>query len=384
MGSLHKSSYHKSDIVNSFNIFVDTDRINEKHSSDKGDSLNIHLEGQAIEARDGEIIRISLVNFTMFNNLYMVDNNNNQYHVISKVGAGSFVDSGVLTFESKNYTNLADVADAFADSLVTYITSLSLSGVTSVSKTTVLPTGALNSTSNRLLDITLTTNGAVHGLSEFNIQTRVTNDSYLILGSERVVGSSFTQQSFKVTFPTTSTIRIQGYFPMQRMSDPFVYLRCENNQNGLEMNILSPNETGIDVLNSNVLAKLFRDVEFISYTANTGTEYFMNLQQRKLASLRLSLTDHRGRKLGRTYAQNGINTAAGLRKADGTFEKDTQTTLGNLSFSCVLKVDIIKKFDPHMLESPAPAPLPIPRKGPGVVTFQGMGRDPLNPYDGIL
>ena len=384
MGSLHKSSYHKSDIVNSFNIFVDTDRINEKHSSDKGDSLNIHLEGQAIEARDGEIIRISLVNFTMFNNLYMVDNNNNQYHVISKVGSGSFVDSGVLTFESKNYTNLADVADAFADSLVTYITSLSLSGVTSVSKTTVLPTGALNSTSNRLLDITLTTNGAVHGLSEFNIQTRVTNDSYLILGSERVVGSSFTQQSFKVAFPTTSTIRIQGYFPMQRMSDPFVYLRCENNQNGLEMNILSPNETGIDVLNSNVLAKLFRDVEFISYTANTGTEYFMNLQQRKLASLRLSLTDHRGRKLGRTYAQNGINTAAGLRKADGTFEKDTQTTLGNLSFSCVLKVDIIKKFDPHMLESPAPAPLPIPRKGPGVVTFQGMSRPGLNPYDGIL
>jgi len=384
MGSLHKSSYHKSDIVNSFNIFVDTDRINEKHSSDKGDSLNIHLEGQAIEARDGEIIRISLVNFTMFNNLYMVDNNNNQYHVISKVGTGSFVDSGVLTFESKNYEKLGDLANAFADSLVTYITSLSLSGVTSISKTTVLPTGTLNSTSNRLLDITLTTNGAVHGLSEFNIQTRVSNDSYLILGSERVVGSSFTQQSFKVTFPTTSTIRIQGYFPMQRMSDPFVYLRCENNQNGLEMNILSPNEAGVDVLNSNVLAKLFRDVEFISYTANTGTEYFMNLQQRKLASLRLSLTDHRGRKLGRTYAQNGINTAAGLRNADGTFEKNTQTTLGNLSFSCVLKVDIIKKFDPHMLDSPAPAPLPIPRKGPGALTWQGMGRDPLNPYDGIL
>jgi hypothetical protein len=379
MGSLHKSAYHKSDIVNSFNIFVDTDRISAKHSSDKGDSLNIHLEGQAIEARDGEIIRVSLVNFTMFNNLYMVDNNNNKYHIASKVGAGSFVQSGELTIESKNYANLGDLANAFADSLVTYITSLSLAGVTSVTKTSVAPTGTLNSTSNRLLDITITTD-AVHGLTEFNIQTRQSNDSYLILGSERVLGGSNTDQSFKVTFPTTTTIRIQGYFPMQRMSDPFVYLRCENNQNGLEMNILSPLETGVDVLNSNVLAKLFRDVEFISYNANTGTEYFMNLQQRKLASLRLSLTDHRGRKLGRTYGENGFKTAAGLRDSSGNFEKDTQSTLGNLNFTCVLKVDIIKMYNPHMLESPMPPPLPIPSKGPGVVVTQGMSRSPLNPF----
>ena len=380
MGSLHKSSYHKSDIVNSFNIFVDTDRINEKHGSDSGDSINIHLEGQAIEARDGEIIRITLVNFTMFNNLYMVDDNNNVYQIVSKVGTGSFVQSGNLTIESKNYGNIGDLANAFADSLVAYITSLNLTSVTSVSKTSVAPSGTLNSTSNRLLDITLTTNGAAHGLTEFNIQTRTTSDSYLLLGSERVVGGSNLDQSFKVTFPTTSTIRIQGYYPMQRMSDPFVYLRCENNQNGLEMNILSPLETGVDVLNSNVLAKLFRDVEFISYTANTGTEYFMNLQQRKLASLRLFLSDHRGRKLGRNQKEGSLKTAAGLRKTDGTFEKDTQSTLGNLNFTCVLKVDIIKKFDPHMLESPAPPPLPIPRKGPGVVTFQGMSRSGLNPF----
>tara|TARA_R110002153_G_scaffold264654_1_gene426694 strand:- start:932 stop:1390 length:459 start_codon:yes stop_codon:yes gene_type:complete len=152
------------------------------------------------------------------------------------------------------------------------------------------------------------------------------------------------------------------------------------------MKVLSPSEShsGVDVLNSDVLAKLFRDVEFISYSSNTGTEYFMNLQQRKLATIRLSLTDHRGRKLGRTYNESGLKTAAGLRAASGAFEKDTQTTLGNLSFSCVLKVEIIKKYDPHMLETPKPVSLPIPRKGPGVVTTQGMGRNPLNPYDGIL
>ena len=380
MGSLHKSSYHKSDIVNSFNIFVDTDRINSLHASDSGDSINIHLEGQAIEARDGEIIRITLTNFTMFNNLYMVDNNNNTYEIAHKVGVGSFVQSGALTIESKNYQKLGDLADAFADSLVTYITSLALVGVSSVTKTSVAPTGTLNSTSNRLLDLTLTTNGAAHGLTEFNIQTRVTSDSYLLLGSERVVGGSDTDQSFKVTFPTTTTIRIQSYFPMQRMTDPFVYLRCENNQNGLEMNVLSPFQSGVDVLNSNVLAKLFRDVEFITYSANTGVEYFMNLQQRKLASLRLFLSDHRGRRLGRTFDKGASRTAAGLRDINGNFEKNTQSTLGNLNFTCVLKVDIISKYDPHMLESPAPAPLAVPRRGPGVVTWQGMSREPLNPF----
>ena len=63
---------------------------------------------------------------------------------------------------------------------------------------------------------------------------------------------------------------------MQRMSDPYIYVRCENVSNGLEMSVLDSavGASGPDVINSNILAKVFRDVEFISYHTQTGDDYF--------------------------------------------------------------------------------------------------------------
>jgi len=379
--SLQRSRFHGQEVVNSFNIFIDSEKsslVGDKQS--EGDDVHIHFEGQTIEAGDGENIRLSLLNFTMFNNTYMVNINNSRFNVRGVSGTNpSFLD--VVDIDRKNYANLKDIATSFATNLGTYLATKS--AAVSFENTTVLPNSTtMSATDDRLLDITLTAkNGGgatiAHGITDLKIQCLESlGDSYTILGANRQDDSTDTAfSSLKITI-ATNTIRVQGYFPMQRLSDPYVYLRCNNAQSGLEMSVLS-NDRGAynsDIINSDIFAKLFKDVEFINYESNTGEEYFMNLQQRKLANLRFTLTDSKGRKLGRTSNQRDLGTAAGLVDINNQFESNLQNTTGNLYFTAVIKVDIIKNASPVKLESEGIKPALPASKTQSTYVWQDYGR----------
>ena len=380
-GSLQSSRFENQQIVNSFNIFVDSEKAKVVgDGTSKGDDVKIHLEGQTIEAGAGEIIRISLLNFTMFNNLYMIDANNSKFNITYNIGAGIVTNKPALVLPNKNYHNLSDIANEFADLVGAFI--VANTGATGYTKTSVSPsTTALKLTSNRLLDVTLTLTGT-SGLTDFNIQTKASDgDTYTILGANRLdFDSDHNYSSLKVTI-SGATVRIQGYYPMQRMSDPYVYLRCGNIQNGLEMSVLSSDRGryNSDIINSDILGKVFRDVEFISYESNTGIEYFMNLQQKKLSQLRLFLTDSKGRFLGRVNNDRSTGSAAGLvSDADGK----TQSSLGNLFFTAVLRVDIIRVSVPQVLETtPIPPALPASKTQASTVVWAGGGLPKDLKYD---
>ena len=379
--SLQRSRFHGQEIVNSFNIFVDSEKstlVGDRQS--EGDDVHVHFGGQTIEASDGENIRLSLLNFTMFNNTYMVNVNNSRFNVRGASGTTpSFLD--VVNIERKNYLNLKDLATSFATNLGTYLATKSAAAT--FENTTVLPSSTtMSATDNRLLDITLTSKNssnvtAAHGITALHVQClEAEGESYILLGGNRQDDSTDTGfSSLKITI-ATNTIRVQGYFPMQRLSDPYVYLRCNNAQSGLEMSVLS-NDRGLynsDIINSDIFAKLFKHVEYINYESNTGDEYFINLQQRKLASLRFFLTDSKGRKLGRTSGQRDLGTAAGLTDTNLAFESNTQNKTGNLNFTAVIRVEIIKNRSPVKLESEGIAP-PLPaRRAQSIVTWPDYGR----------
>lgn len=379
--SLQRSRFEGQQIVNSFNLFVDSEKsslVGDRQS--EGDDVHIHFEGQTIEAGDGENIRLSLLNFTMFNNTYMVNINNSRFNVRGASGTNpSFLN--VVNIDRKNYLNLKDIATSFATNLGNYL--VGQSAAVSFENTTILPnTTNMSATDDRLLDITITAKNAgnstiAHGITDLKIQCLESEgESHCILGGNRQDDSTDTTfSSLKVTI-SPNTIRVQGYFPMQRMSDPYVYLRCNNAQNGLEMSVLS-NDRGrynSDIINSDILAKVFKDVEFINYESNTGEEYFINLQQRKLANLRLTLTDSKGRKLGRTSTQRDLGTAAGLTDSSLDFESQKQNTTGNLFFTAVIRVDIVKNRNPVKLESEGIAP-PLPaRKAQSTYVWQDYGK----------
>jgi hypothetical protein len=379
--SLQRSRFHGQEIVNSFNIFVDSEKsslVGDQQS--EGDDVHIHFEGQTIEAGDGENIRLSLLNFTMFNNTYMVNINNSRFNVRGSSGT-SLAFNNVVNIDRKNYNNLKDIATSFATNLGTYLAGKS--AATTFENTTILPNSTtMSATDNRLLDITLTAKDGggstvAHGITDLKIQClEADGESSVILGGNRQDDETDVAfSSLKITI-ATNTIRVQGYYPMQRLSDPYVYLRCNNAQSGLEMSVLS-NDRGrynSDIINSDIFAKVFKDVEYITYESNTGEEYIMNLQQRKLANLRLSLTDSKGRKLGRTTGQRDLGTAAGLVDSNLDFESNLQNKTGNLFFTAVIRVDIVRNRSPVKLESEGIRP-PLPaREAQSTYIWQDYGK----------
>jgi len=455
-------------VVNSFNLFIDGDRSSIiGDTSSRGDDVKINLEGSSIIANDGEMIRMTLTNFEMFNNLYHVDENNSRFQ--TRCDTLSTPPTQILRdLTRQNYSNVGDIAIDFANIIGNVIkektaannrvlvldiknvvvpgfipydvqTQLNYNlpaipgGAFTATTTKIKPTSLnLDDTSNRLLDITyqiIDGSGAtpaltpiVHGINSLHIQCLSSHgDAYCILGGLRQdTTSDISFNSFKVNLATnyhltdgsgnyqdititSSRIRVRGYFPMQRMTDPYVYLRCKSQQSGgLEMTVLADSllaSNSSDITSSDILAKLKRDVEFIYYDGNgSGNEYFVNLQQKKISSLQLYLTDSKNRQLGRSRTDGLGNNAGGGTAAgydtiqDASIEKNRlnlsglgyynnsgfasqlQSSLGNLFYTAVVKVDIIKMSNPARLETPAlPLPLPARKAQNGVLTFQDYG-----------
>jgi hypothetical protein len=404
------SRFEGQQIVNSINFFVDTERSSiVGDTQSKGDDVHYNFEGNTIECKDGEVIRLSLVDFHMPNNQYNIDARNSQGTIICTVNGTAMTAGVVATLVQRgNYYDTDDIAINFAHSLATAIAALpgvpaglahlgfvnnnlvsqntAYTGFTNVVGSLTQPqqftTTLTGKPEKKLLDVTMTFqttasgvgNIANHTITNLKISCQAANgELYLVLGGERGDNVNTLDNSFKVTI-TAQSIRVQGYYPMQLVTEPHVYLRCTLGQNGLESSILGSDETvyNNDIVGSNILAKIARTTESFSYAGNQSGEFFVTLQQRKLNSIGLFLTDSKSRPIGR--AKNaGTGTSAGL---EGTatsdiipYEKETQSTKGNLYFTATIRIDIVKVYNPNTLQS-EPPPMPqFPSRASGVLSF---------------
>jgi hypothetical protein len=449
--------FDSQETVNAFNLYIDSERPNvvgDKQS--KGDNVHYNFEGQTVECRDGEVMKISLVDFYMPNNFYNVELKNSFARLDLSGTATGIISKDPHSYtviERGNYYDVQDVATNFAYTVGNIIKTLDLSAGTIhkitnnslVTQTTALVPIVANgsgvitqgvypllteqtftevppsSNANRpvtnaitqagrpdkkLLDVTIEFQN-VHLLTELNISClTTTGESYLLLGGERnddTGSGGLKHNSFLIDLAPTvpsgagagKCVRIRGYFPMQLTSEPHVYLRTTLGQNGLESAILARDDTNYnsEIIGSDILAKIPRNLESFTYEANGNTEdFFIYYQQRKLNQIRLYLTDSKGRPIGRpgvadTLTVFGSGTAAGLESTPPsipplstdrtTFVKATQNTQGNMYFTSTLKIQIIKKSSPTLLETPMIPLPPFPSKASGVISFgDRYGKDP--------
>ncbi len=391
-----KARFEGQQITNSINLFIDTERasiVSDKQS--KGDNLHYNFEGNTIECKDGEVIRLSLVDFYMPNNEYTIDAKNSMATLKCSIN-GTAMAAGVVkdVITRGNYYDVHDVAINFASTLAASLqaipTMTAFGTVTIINNNLVVEgtapngwtipaagapgAGYVGKPEKKLLDVTINTQHD-HLITNLVISCLITNgETYLILGGERIDDTNNLTSSFKITLGSRS-IQVQGYYPMQLITEPHAYLRCSLGQNGLESSILSTDDTiyNNDIVGSNILAKIPRNVENYSYSGNSQNEFFLTLQQRKLNSIGLFLTDSKNRPIGRSK-NSGKQTCAGLETTPGanndvTYEKETQSTLGNLYFTATIRVDIIKVYNPNTLDTEPPALPSIPRKASGVLSF---------------
>ena len=408
------SRFEGQQVVNSVNFFVDSERVSiVGDTQSKGDNIHYNFEGNTIECKDGEVIRLSLVDFHMPNNQYNIDMKNSLATMICTVNGTAMAAGVVKTFIDRgNYYDIDDIAINFAKNLGAHIAALpgvpaglALLGIVNnnLSDIATVTTGFVNPTlvagppitgfatsltgkpEKKLLDVSITFKTtasagliANHTITNLKISCQSVNgESYLVLGGERGDDSNTLANSFKVTI-TANSIRVQGYYPMQLITEPHVYLRCTLGQNGLESSILSSDESvyNNDIVASNILAKIARNSESFTYSGNSQNEFFMTLQQRKLNSIGLFLTDSKSRPIGRSK-NSGSGTSAGLEATPVgdtlPYESEKQNTLGNLYFTATIRIDIVKVYNPNVLQSEPPPMPPIASRAGGVISWAPTG-----------
>ena len=408
------SRFEGQQVVNSVNFFVDSERVSiVGDTQSKGDNIHYNFEGNTIECKDGEVIRLSLVDFHMPNNQYNIDMKNSLATMICTVNGTAMAAGVVKTFIDRgNYYDIDDIAINFAKNLGAHIAALpgvpaglALLGIVNnnLSDIATVTTGFVNPTlvagppitgfatsltgkpEKKLLDVTISfkttaspSTAAAHTITNLKISCQSVNgESYLVLGGERGDDSNTLANSFKVTI-TSLAIRVQGYYPMQLITEPHVYLRCTLGQNGLESSILSSDESvyNNDIVASNILAKIARNSESFTYSGNSQNEFFMTLQQRKLNSIGLFLTDSKSRPIGRSK-NSGSGTSAGLEATPVgdllPYESEKQNTLGNLYFTATIRIDIVKVYNPNVLQSEPPPMPPIASRAGGVISWAPTG-----------
>lgn len=369
-------------VVNSVNLFIDTRQLDEANG-EKGDDMTLQLGQESLEAGDGQMLRLTMTEFSMYNVLHMVNDNNYKFAVTTTTSAGA-TESKVGFIKRQNYYTPPQIAIAFFNALDEVIASkngdihAAAIGTDPTTQSIVLPsTASFASASDRLISLSM----LYDTVTVTDVKIRCFQDdgeSYLLLGGNRVEGSfpttsppaipATTSESLKVTMNVDSsagktTILVEGLYPLQMSTEQSVYVRCQSQTSNIEQRILSGSSTiKSDVTTSSILAKIPINNEFITFTSSTNKEFFVNIPQKKLTSLNLRLTDSRNRSLGRLEADKSKLTAAGLLAAtSGVLDSEAtfQSTKGNLSFTATVRADIVQIYDPNQLKTP-PIPQPMP------------------------
>ena len=334
-------------ITSSYNLFVDTSTGHNAQS--KGDDYMVNLQDAGVHAGEGEHIRMSLSNFSMAKNFTDVNENNNEFILGMQNSNPAHGIDAILKLDNRNYSSVTDLATNFADKIGAQMLAAG-QGFTLNAHT-----GMETITHDNIITFTINTSAA-HGYTSgvilFNSDI---SDSYALLGGNRTKTGIVTPQgSVTVTIPSISSVKVTCHYPAQRSTMPFVYIRAPGvlNTNIETQGLRNPSDNhNSDVAHSNILGRaVVESQEWIQFTAQSERDFFIDIHQKQLNVLRLQLTDSKNRLIGR---RDHSNTATGT----GT----EQSTLGNLSFSAVLRFDIIKRKSVHHLETEHYQP-PIPAR----------------------
>ena len=322
-------------LINSLNLFLDSSNTNFE-----GDNMTVHLN-QPLQLQSGQVFKLVLSEFSIYNPIYCINENNNKIRVKTQIVGNPPVFAN-LEIPIQNYGTLGDIADAVSTLLNNYFSTL-----VSVASTSG------NTTPDNLYTSTTTGTGIFstkfnfvsnHGLDEIDIQLMgELSDSYLVLGGDRL--DSDTGTSLEVTIQNTS-IAIAGRYPMMKTTTPFIYVRTSLPNTNMSSSSLDSaiHQSNTHLANSSILGKIPMDFDWISFV-NQGPhdEFFCYLQQKHISSFNLRLTDHRGRSLGR-FPGSKSKTSAGTG--------DAQSITGNLNFTATIRVDTIQHTPPKTLQTP--------------------------------
>jgi len=272
-------------LVRTHNIFIDTAKARVE-SRTKGDDFALHLNTMAVDAEQNEFIRLTLNNFAMTKSWTDVNNNNKGYYLAVN---GAYVSIPFLT--EQNYKSVSDLAEAFANSVGKQVvgnfapTSFTIANLAPASTTTI------NGTTDNIISFDLVFN-VPHTITTFQIfcvESQRGDSAYLLGGDmyskdealAKTTDPTDSTSSFNCSFVDATTIRVQAFYPGQRFTEPYVYLRTSLPTSATETaSITQEDHTSgeTEANSSNILAKIPVNTEMVVFNSQTGREYFLGFK----------------------------------------------------------------------------------------------------------
>lgn len=314
-------------ITDSKDIYVSTQ---PSHFSGSGtnsfDNFKVCFSSDPLKCNADEYFRISLTQFNAYRNFYLVNNTNNLVYLSYTDGASNTKLCIPVEIPAQDYAGIGGstgISTAFGNAIITAIHRASGTTGFSVSADDTAPT-TTGGTGDRLLNITLTKSshgltGAVLSCPHYYGSTTSTNDaggeqtitdprnfndSYALLGgkleSTNIDSKTLGQMpaSFTITI-ATNTIKIQGFYPMQRSTMSHLYFRIQNAGDNQESVNLTNGTTrmGTHMQSSNIVAKIPVNDVNVSAQYEYLSPYFVNFAARNINELNCRLTDQHGRDI---------------------------------------------------------------------------------------
>lgn len=388
-----------TEVVNSYNIYVDTERNISQTST--GQDVMLALSQTPITCADNQFIRLTLQSFSMYKSFTNVNINNNLFRINGDFGAGTAPAPTASDFavylDDKNWIEPNLLGGEFATQLsgaLAYLSGIAL-GPTPISLPQSITTAGNNPTDNGNNDgiISFVINfNAPHQITNLAVQFKISDgDIFELLGGDRIYPTDpATTSSIFLDVapdfgagPQNDKILVRCKYNCQLSTQQNVYLRTDINNTNIQTESFNAGNTdnrlATNLSSSRILAKLVIDNEFINYTTGTQMEYFINLTTKQITFLRLYLTDSHGRSIPenvlRQYpARTGANAYVPIANPGAPNPTPVnQNTLGNRSFECVVKVDILQYMggQNNTLKAPPPAKT-VPAR---------FGTEPLNYFD---
>jgi hypothetical protein len=365
-----------TDVVNSYNIFVDTER-NLNATSD-GNSIMLSLNQTPITCSSNQYIRLTLQSFSMYKSFTNVNKNNNVFR-ITHDGATPQADLA-LFLPSLDYRSLNTLATQFATILGNQLAA-DIGGGTTFTISTTAPdalTPAPTADTDNIITFTLEFSNN-HLLTQLLIRTLVEDgDSFEVLGTNRIRADDGTPawNNLNSVFTDVAThpkkVTVKCLYNAQLSSQQNMYLRTDINNTNIQTESFvagsTDNTSASSLSSSNILGRMVIDNQFVNFTTGTQMEYFVSLTTKQITHMRLYITDSHGRDI-----PPNVQTLNNADQSPVYPALTAQSTLGNRSWEGVIKVDIVQFMggQNQKLES-APVVHSVPAR---------FGTEPLNKLD---
>ena len=316
-------------LVHSRDIYLSTQQSGAAGTGDRSfGRFRMCLNSAPLVCNNGEMLKLSLTQFSCFRNFYYINEHNCRVD-ISWTDNGGVRRGGYLLLDQQDYGGIGDIAANFTQKLINFFkaggsntnTFTTWTAITTLTAPTTQPAVGFNigDTGDRIFQTTL--NGFPTSVNNLIIQTRqytgddvVANDkvytsfgdSYVILGSKRIGSPSETANSFDVTAGNVANRTIKGFYPMQRTSMEFMYLRCVGlgSDNLQSQNLLEPSSApDSHMIHSQVISKIPVSNETCSWQSQSSNcPYFVNSKNQMISEIVFELVDHHGRPIPQVAA----------------------------------------------------------------------------------